>query len=239
MKASDALKRAQELGLGLTFTEHFDWEFPGEDDFTFNGAAYFSEYEPLCGRMLRLGAEIGIAGDTAAKNRELVVGFPFDMVIGSIHLLHGKDLYFKAAYEGLTRQAAYEQYFKDMAFAIREQGANFDVLGHIDYIARCAPYENPEITYADFGDFIDEVLRSAIANGVILEINTRRLGDTKGRQTLVPIYKRYHELGGRYVTVGSDAHNVQTIGKYFSVAMEMVVACSLTPVSFRRRNIEK
>ena len=58
MKAAQALARAEELGVGLVFTEHEDMDFPGEKDFTFSPDAYWEKYESLRGGTLRLGVEI-------------------------------------------------------------------------------------------------------------------------------------------------------------------------------------
>ena len=233
-----ALRRAQELGLGLIFTEHFDWEFPGNKEFGFDADAYFAEYTPLKGFGLRLGAEIGIAGATAERNREFVSGAPFDMVIGSLHLLRGADLYYADAYEGLTKTEAYQEYFTDMAKAIREQGDCFDVLGHIDYIARCAPYFDTELHYERYGDLIDDVLRAAVENDIVLEVNTRRFDRRLAIDSLLPIWRRYREFGGQYVTLGSDAHNEETIGKHFATAKAAVENCGLKAVTFSERRIQ-
>ena len=238
MNPVEALRRAQELGVGLVFTEHFDWNFPGDKDFTFDADAYFAEYAPLQGFDLRLGAEIGIADYAAEKNREFVGNAPFDMVIGSLHLLRGVDLYLPEAYEGLTRNEAYTEYFADMAKAVRTQGDNFDVLGHIDYIARCAPYDDKSFVYGDFADLIDAVLLAVIEKDVVLEVNTRRFGERFAVDSLMTVWKRYRELGGKYVTMGSDAHNLETIGKNFAVALSAVEACNLVPVTFAARRLQ-
>ena len=38
MKGKDALKAAAKQGLGLVFTEHLDFDYPGDIDFTFDPA---------------------------------------------------------------------------------------------------------------------------------------------------------------------------------------------------------
>lgn len=53
-----------------------------------------------------------------------------------------------------------------------------DSLGHIDYIARYARFEDNEIYYMDFRNEIDEILRTLIQNEKAIEINTRRIGDS-------------------------------------------------------------
>ena len=68
-----------------------------------------------------------------------------------------------------------------------------------------------------------------------LEINTRRLVTPDAREALLPVYHRFRELGGRLVTIGSDAHNAQDIGRGMDIALEMAAVCGLTPVYFKER----
>ena len=237
MTAEDALKAARARGLGIVFTEHLDVDFPGELDFSFDPAAYWKQYEPLRGDNLHLGIEVGMQAGTAEASRAFVTRAPFDFVIGSVHLLRGIDIYEKECFEGREKDELYREYFRTMAEMIACHDF-IDVLGHIDYIARTAPYENPELSYGAFADEIDAVLRTAVAQGVVLELNTRRLGSRRALKELAPIYARYHELGGRYVTLGSDAHGADAIGANFAAAEDFARAMGLSIVTFFARKIE-
>ena len=237
MTAEDALKAARARGIGLVFTEHLDVDFPGELDFSFDPAAYWKQYEPLRGDHLHLGIEVGMQAGTAEASRAFVTRAPFDLVIGSVHLLRGIDIYEKECFEGREKDELYREYFRTMAEMIACHDF-IDVLGHIDYIARTAPYENPELSYGAFADEIDAVLRTAVAQGVVLELNTRRLGSRRALKELAPIYARYHELGGRYVTLGSDAHGADAIGANFAAAEDFARAMGLSIVTFFARKME-
>ena len=237
MTAEDALKAARAQGIGLVFTEHLDVDFPGELDFSFDPAAYWKQYEPLRGDNLHLGIEVGMQAGTAEASRAFVTRAPFDLVIGSVHLLRGIDIYEKECFEGREKDELYREYFRTMAEMIACHDF-IDVLGHIDYIARTAPYENPELSYGAFADEIDAVLRTAVAQGVVLELNTRRLGSRRALKELAPIYARYHELGGRYVTLGSDAHGADAIGANFAAAEDFARAMGLSIVTFFARKME-
>ena len=237
MTAEDALKAARARGLGIVFTEHLDVDFPGELDFSFDPAAYWKQYEPLRGDNLHLGIEVGMQAGTAEASRAFVTRAPFDLVIGSVHLLRGIDIYEKECFEGREKDELYREYFRTMAEMIACHDF-IDVLGHIDYIARTAPYKNPELSYGAFADEIDAVLRTAVAQGVVLELNTRRLGSRRALKELAPIYARYHELGGRYVTLGSDAHGADAIGANFAAAEDFARAMGLFIVTFFARKIE-
>ena len=115
MEARAALRAAEALGIGLVFTEHLDVDFPGEDDFTFDPAAYWETYAPLRGERLRLGVEVGMTPETCAASRAFVARAPFDLVIGSIHVLDGQDLYYPAYYEAHAKEEAYTAYFAQVA----------------------------------------------------------------------------------------------------------------------------
>ena len=237
MTAEDALKAAREQGIGIVFTEHLDVDFPGELDFSFDPEAYWRTYEPLRGDNLHLGIEVGMQASTAEASRAFAARAPFDLVIGSVHLLRGIDIYEKECFEGREKDELYREYFRTMAEMIACHDF-IDVLGHIDYIARTAPYENPELSYGVFADEIDAVLRAAVAQGVVLELNTRRLGSRRALKELAPIYARYHELGGRYVTLGSDTHGADAIGANFAAAEDFARAMGLSIVTFFARKME-
>ena len=237
MEARAALTAAAEQGLGLVFTEHLDVDFPGDADFVFDAQKYFADYAPLAGAKLRLGVEVGMREETLAASRAFVASAPFDLVIGSIHLIDGKDIYYKESFAGQDKAEMYGKYFALMAENLRTHDF-IDVLGHIDYIARYAPYGNPELSYGDFADEIDAVLRACVETGTVMELNTRRLRGRRAQKELMPIYARYDELGGRYVTLGSDAHTADAIGANFAAAEDMAAALGLRIVTFAGRKME-
>lgn len=234
MKAGDALLAAERLGIGLVFTEHLDLDYPGDIDFTFDPDAYWNAYEPLRSDRLRLGVETGMQAATCDRTRAFTEWLPFDLVVGAIHMVDGKDIYYKEAYDGKSKETFYHDYYRTMAENVRSHGF-IDVLAHIDYIARYAPYNNPEVAYGDFRTDIDEVLRAVIETDTVLELNTRRLGDTRAIKELVPVFARYYELGGRRITLGSDAHSAAAIGAHFAAALDFAEALKLQVVTFSGR----
>ena len=236
MKATEAIAKAQNLDFGVVFTEHFDYDLPGDIDFTFVPEDYWKEYEPLHSDNVRLGVEIGMEEVARQPAAEFLKRAPFDLVIGSIHLVDRLDLYYPEYYVGKDKETAYHKYFTVMA----EEAAigDFDVLGHIDYICRAAPYDDPEIDYAFFKADIDEVLKIVVERGKVLELNTRRLNTRRGLKELVPIYSRYKELGGKYVTIGSDAHKVEAVVNYFDIAIDFAHELDLRIVTFCNRQLE-
>ena len=225
MLAADAISRAESLNLGIVFTEHFDYKLPGDIDFTFDAAEYMNEYKNLRSDKVKLGVEIGMVDYAREANKNFLKQANFDLVIGSIHVLDGYDTYNLEYYADKDKMTAYRRYFAAMA----EESAveDFDVLGHIDYICRVAPYDNPEIEYETFKSEIDEVLKIIVERGKILELNTRRLNKKIAVEELKPVYKRYKEFGGRFITIGSDAHVVEAVGANFDVALKFAEELNL------------
>ena len=238
MLAAEAIAKAASLNLGVVFTEHFDYglEIDGKD-FTFDAATYMNEYKNLRGEKVRLGVEVGLRESARVANENFLTQADFDFVIGSIHLVDDLDIYYTHFYIGKDKTTAYRKYFEQMAAEIER--ADFDALGHIDYICRAAPYDNPEIDYATFKAEIDAVLKIVVEREKVLELNTRRFYSDRAVEELVPVYKKYRELGGRYVTIGSDAHKVAAVGNYFERALEFARELDLTPVTFCERKLEK
>ena len=235
MAAEEALARARSLNLGVVFTEHFDYglELNGRE-FAFDPAAYMNEYKNLRGENCRLGVEVGLRKFARVANDKFIAAADFDLVIGSIHLVDDLDIYYPEFYADKDKATAYRKYFSQMA--TEAAACDYDVLGHIDYICRAAPYDNPEIEYATFAAEIDAVLKIVVEREKVLELNTRRFGNDRAIRELVPVYKKYREFGGRFVTIGSDAHRVDAVGNYFARALDFARELDLTPVTFCERS---
>lgn len=237
MNIEAAIERSKDLNLGLVLTEHMDINYPIKGKFTSNLDEYFKKYSKYISSNLLLGIELGMRIDCIEENKILVDKYPFDYVIGSVHLVDNIDLFTETFYKDKSKNEAYKEYLKCMLYCIKTH--NFiDSLGHIDYISRYAIYEDAEIYYKDFSDYIDEVLKAAVLNNTVLEINTRRLDNSQAIDNFIKIYQRYYELGGRMVTIGSDSHRVENIGGHFHEAKNIADCCNLKLVYFRERKPE-
>jgi histidinol-phosphatase (PHP family) len=237
MSSEEAISAAQKAGLGIIITEHLDLEYPENPEaFLFDFAAYFRELGHRRNEKLLLGVELGLRTECNEKNRQLVKGWPFDEIVGSIHVVDGLDIYGPPFTKDRNKSVAYGRYFVNMLECVKNFD-NFDTLGHVDYICRYAGYQDPEIHLADFYEEWSEVCRVLLAKGKVLELNTRRLGQESAVSALKPLYQRYKELGGRYLTIGSDAHRADNIGSMFGVAWELAESLGLLPVYFKERKM--
>lgn len=238
MKATEALQAAASQGIGLVFTEHLDADYISKEgkEFTFEPETYWREYTPLRGDSLRLGVEIGMRASTRVYSEEFSRRVPFDMVICSQHMVDDLDIFYPDYYADKDKQTAYQRYLVQMADNLLSHSFA-DTLGHIDYICRYAPYDDADITYKEFPDEIDMVLKTAVDTDTAMEINTRRFGDRQALESLSAIYRRYRELGGRFVTLGSDAHTPAAVGAHLQLAYDFAEGLNLTPVTFHQRQM--
>lgn len=232
MKIDEAVMRGRELGIGITITEHMDIAYPGPQAFIFDVDQYFSEYSKYRNESVLLGIEIGMRADCLEENCRIVQSYPFDYVIGSVHIVDNIDIYTADFYQGKSKQDVYRQYFATMLQCVTCYDG-IHSLGHIDYIARYARFADPEVYYHEFAEQIDEVLTVLAKKGKALEINTRRLDSKEVVNFLMPIYQRFYEVGGRLVTVGSDAHRVGEVGRGLAAGQEIADRSQLKVVYFK------
>jgi histidinol-phosphatase (PHP family) len=232
MNINDAIERGRELNIGITITEHMDLSYPEPMAFQFDIEQYFADYRKYRSETVLLGIEIGMRADCLEENCRIVETYPFDYVIGSVHVIDNIDIYLSDFYQNRSKKEVYQQYFMAMKQCVTcYEGIHS--LGHIDYIARYARYADPEIYYAEFSEHIDEVLAALADKGKAIEINTRRLQSKEAVEIVLPIYKRFYELGGRIATIGSDAHHIKDIGRGLDVGLEIAERSNLAVVYFK------
>ncbi len=237
MDFHDAIEAARQQNIGVVFTEHWDFDYPTNPEaFIFDIDEYFAQVKPLCSDKILIGIEIGMQNHTAAKDELVAAGHPFDFVLGSIHCVQRQDIYEKDFYQGRTKQQATRDFLAD-AICCVENHDNFDAFAHIDYICRYWPYEDKEFNMEQEQALFDKLLLTLIAKQKPMEINTRRLDDGRSFQVLLEIYRRYRQLGGRFCTVGSDAHYQEHVGRRLDKALELAMQADLQPVYFRERKM--
>ena len=100
-----------------------------------------------------------------------------------------------------------------------KSNVDFDVYGHLDYVVRYGPNKNKYYSYEKFADIIDEILRTLISRGKGIELNTAgfKYGLGHAHPTMDTL-KRYKELGGEIITIGSDGHAPEQIAWEFEKA---------------------
>lgn len=214
---------AKEKGLKeICFTDHID--YTPEMDMVFDTAHYNAEYDGLeiPGLKIRRGMEFGITPDNPGQLKQDLDRRHFDFVIGSVHLVDGLDVYLAPYWQGKTVEQATVLHLEETLRAVQVH-TDYDVLGHLTYIAKARGNpENRLIRYEDHRELIDEILRQLVRHDKGMEVNTSGVDRCGGTLPTVDILRRFHELGGRIVTVGSDAHDIHRVGQYTRETAEQV-----------------
>lgn len=207
----EMIQAAQKMGLaGICITDHVDWDFAYESDmYLLDEDAYIKACQKLMKEttfQVCMGLEAGFQPHLATRLDELIKKYAFDFIILSSHMVHSYDPADKAYYYNKTEDEAYKEYFESILENIRLFD-NYDVYGHLDYVVRYGPNKNAYYTYEKFRDIIDEILKKLISKGKGIEINTSGYRYGLGHpHPMKNILKRYRELGGEILTLGSDAH---------------------------------
>lgn len=239
------------IGLGLNemcFTEHNDFDYPvspsePEGFFELNPDAFLCEFLKLRDKYtsrihLRFGAEIGLQPHLAQRNSAFAKAHDYDFIIGSSHLCHGKDPYYPSFYESRSQEDAYREYFESILENLKSF-ENFDVYGHLDYVVRYGPQKDHGYAYEQYQDIFDQILTELLQNGKGIELNTGGLlNGLREANPCTAILRRYKELGGEIITIGSDAHVPGNIAASFDRAAEMLTDCGFRYYcTFERRSV--
>ena len=167
---------------------------------------------------IRLGLEFGMGHLNPEASRAILNRPELDFVLGSIHNLcpekGGTDFYYVDYPDDAACYAALDDYFTSMAqLAVTDF---YDVLSHIIYPLR---YMARPISLERYGDLLDTIFRAAAERGRGIEINTWR-GRTLNEW--LPILRQFKARGGEIVTIGSDAHTPDGVGKGSAAACALL-----------------
>lgn len=218
----------------LCFTDHIDWDYPVEDlVFDFDIPTYFQKIDELkekyAGQIKILkGVELGLQVQLKGPYSQLLKKYDFDYAIGSQHLVGGMDPYYPETFEGHTDAEVFRRYFEDTLEDLKAFH-EFDSMGHLDYVVRYGQKKAHDYSYRRYADVIDEILKLLVRYNIALEVNTCGIRKQLGFPNPHPdIIRRYHELGGTLVTLGSDAHKARFLGFAFERAESLLKECGFT-----------
>ncbi len=168
--------------------------------------------------------------------RGWLVRHPHDYAIGSVHISEASP--YKASnvrrfVAGRSLGDIVAPYFDEVTGAARS--GLFDTIGHLDFMKR---YLVPHVMPADLAgapELYEPVLTALVESGTALEVNASGLRQLP-RETYpsAAITARYRELGGRHVTVGSDAHRTDWFAYGLAEAYRQAAGAGFEALTFRR-----
>ena len=219
-------KAAVKAGLKeICFTDHMDYDpLDPAHKLHFDLSDYNKEYAELKtpGLTIRKGFEFGMLPDNQDQFAKDITLRDWDFVIGSVHFVDDLDVYYPAYWEGKTPYYAILRSFEDTLHCVRTH-EHFDVLGHLTYLGKCdANPEKKPILYKDYWEVADEIMKILAEKGKGMELNTSGMDRCGVYLPGEEYLRRFKELGGEIVTVGSDAHHSDRVGQYCMEACKSV-----------------
>jgi histidinol-phosphatase (PHP family) len=230
------IKKAMDLKLpGVLFTDHVDYDFFQP---IFHKLIDYDQYQKSVLNLrdtypidIRMGVEIGYQKHLNQRLNEFLEKYAFDFVICSMHMCDGLDLYNGDFFKGKTQQESYQRYFENVLYNV-ENYDNYDVYGHVDYIIRYGGFEVRDYDYEKYKDIIDQILIKIIEKDKGIEVNTSGLRYGLGvTHPKFEVIKRFKELGGKYITLGSDAHYLKDFQNNFELGINLLKEAGFTHVT--------
>jgi histidinol-phosphatase (PHP family) len=234
---------ALERGIAeIAITDHIDFE-PGAPAF---GYAAFDDRERIVrdaaerwgpqGVLIRFGVELTYDRAWEADIRDHLRRHAYDFTIGSVHD-RVESPYSRSNVatwvEGRSLRDIVAPSFDEVEAAARS--GLFDAIGHIDVVKR---YLYPHVTpdaFAAAPELYEPILRALVDSGTALEVNTSGLRYAVQSPFPHPaIVARFRELGGRAVTVGSDAHRAEQFAWALADGYAIASGAGFTSLTFRR-----
>ncbi len=154
----------------------------------------------------------------------------YDVILGSVHSVFYEDwtdsysrLPFGAETTGMKKITGFMSEYFTKVTEMAEK-TDIDVLSHLTCPLRYINGKfNRDMDISLFNKEIEYILSVIIERKIALEVNTS--GINTAFNEFMPGYdivKKYYDMGGRLITIGSDAHISSNIGNGFYEAAEML-----------------
>lgn len=177
---------------------------------------------------IKKGIEIGDNPLERERIKKWHAALDVDFLLLSLHLVKQQDPYYGDIYNGRSQKSVYHEYVEaKLESALAWHADEYDAFAHLGYCAKFAPYpiEKRPLRWHHAPELFDQLFKILSQNGKALEINTsgmRTMGQFIPDKELLT---RFHELGGEFVTIGSDAHRKENVGNWISDAQNLAIAC--------------
>ena len=238
------VRRAEALGLTeICFTEHLDF-FPSPDGLSCTTIPDYVELEPYLQEVreaqqrsrvkVRAGLEVDYKPEAEPWMREILKVFPFDFLLGSVHNVGPWAVSGPAELAlAFFREKGVEQGCLDYLDIVEQAVATglFDSFAHLDLMKRFYPEARRLMLTGRLRDRTIAILDRMAETGTGIEINAA--GMVHAPRELYPsleLLKLARERGVNVLTVGSDSHRPETVGRHLFEALSLARAAGFTHV---------
>jgi len=207
-----------------------------DSEAVFRGSVAETVREQANARSLTLlcGAEVGQIPQDPALSAELYRDPQLDLVIGSVHELPGMPDFYFLDYGTLDVPALMQAYFEE-ELRLAETDS-YDILGHLTYGLRYLP-ERAAFDLTPYFPLIDGIFRTVIAKGKAVELNGSNLkAEAPFTDPDVSLIRRYRELGGRYLTLSTDAHETKYLGYKMDILEQLARDAGFTELTYFQKH---
>lgn len=170
------------------------------------------------------GIEVGEPMHEPKLTKKAMAIADYDFVLASIHNVKGVEDFYYLEYDESNVPSLLKRYFDELLDTAKN--ADFDSLAHLTYPTRYIISRTdirPDLD--EYAGVIDNILKILVERDKALEINTSGLRTIGITMPDINIIKRFKELGGKYVTIGSDAHSVSKLGYGIEKGIEIAKTC--------------
>ena len=170
---------------------------------------------------VRFGVELGEPLHDKGAAEVAVCEGHFDFIIASLHYIRGCPVFGKIDFRSPDPADYAERYYDELEEII--DWGKFDVLGHLNYFERHAARQGVRLDMEKYFPRLADLFVKLIEKGKGIEVNTSGLfGPQASTMPDEAVLRLYRGLGGRIVTVGSDSHEAQNVGRGFEQAVAML-----------------
>ncbi len=213
----------------ICLTDHVDVErhqnpeFWNDVDFSVDSVKAIRDVADEAGVSVMAGTELGQMLYYPEIGKKVIERHEYDHIIISQHTLFDESDFYYIAPERIIKEgdAIIQRYLADLLDTFNL--VNGDVLAHLTYPARYFFREGYPLDMDIYTDKIREIYALLIEKEIALECNTSGLFQPIG--TTLPdekLLKLYYEMGGRLITLGSDAHRDVDVGKGIPQATQLL-----------------
>ncbi len=239
------VQRAIELGIEhYALTDHCEINLFYEDEYPYEEPVRkASEICPLLKEKyadkidMSYGVELGQPLQNMELTNRVLSTYNYDFIIGSLHMCNGYKDFYELDYNEVSAPDLLKLYYEELLEMAK--WAKFDVMGHITYPLRYIKGDyNMDIDMKPYESTIKEIFRQLIKQDKGIEINSSGLRQKIGTPFPDAYYiNMYKQMGGKILTIGSDAHRTVDLGKGVTECISLAKEIGFNELTFfKKRN---